>query len=402
MPELHLPISFRTRPTTGIAAVATVIALGLGLLAGYRLMQAPAATLPAATPAAVPVQTAFAARRDVPIYFDGLGTVQAFNTVTVTTRVDGQLQRVNFVEGQDVKTGDILVQIDPRTYRATFEQAVSTKAKDEAQLANAKLDLARYETLAPQGFTSKQTLDTQKALVAQLDAQVKMDQAAAEFAATNLDYTTIKSPISGRTGIRLVDVGNNVLAAANTSLVVVTQLRPISIIFTLPADDLPAFTKAAAAGPLTVLALSRDLKTELDRGTVAVLDNQIVQATGTIRLKATFPNTNGTLWPGQFVNARLLTETKHNVLTIPSPAVQRGPNGLYAYVVKSDSTVEMRPLTLDQLEGGQAIITEGLMDGEQVVMAGQYRLQPGAHVRASNTNVASAAPLPTLPSGEMP
>ena len=400
MSELHLPISFRTRPTRVIAAFATVIALGL--IAGYRLMQAPAATPPAVAPAAIPAQTALAVQRDVPIYFDGLGTVQAFNTVTVTTRVDGQLQRVNFVEGQDVKAGDVLAQIDPRTYQAAFDQAVSTKAKDEAQLANAKLDLARYETLAPQGYTSKQTLDTQKALVAQLDAQVRMDQAAVEFAATNLDYTTIKSPISGRTGLRLVDAGNNVLAAANTSIVVVTQTHPISVIFTLPADDLPAFTKASTAGPLTVLALSRDLKTELDQGTVAVLDNQIVQATGTIRLKATFPNTKGTLWPGQFVNARLLIETKHNVLTIPSPAVQRGPNGLYAYVVKSDSTVEQRPLTLDQLDGGQAIITDGLKPDEQVVIAGQYRLQAGALVRASKSDVATAAPRQTVPQGGMP
>jgi multidrug efflux system membrane fusion protein len=328
------------------------------------------------------VQTALAAQSDVPIYFDGLGTVQAFNTVTVTTRVDGQLQRVNFVEGQDVKAGDVLAQIDPRTYQATFDQAVSTKSKDDAQLANANLDLQRYEMLAPQNYTSKQTLDTQKALVSQLGAQVKMDEAAIEFAATNLDYTTIKSPIGGRTGLRLVDAGNNVLAAANTSL--------------------PAFTKAAAAGPLAVLALSRDFKTELDRGSVAVLDNQIVQTTGTIRLKATFPNAKGTLWPGQFVNARLLIETKHNVLTIPSPAVQRGPNGLYAYVVKSNSTVEMRPLTLDQLDGGEAIIKDGLKPGEQVVVAGQYRLQAGVRVHASNSNVASAAPVNASPSGANP
>jgi multidrug efflux system membrane fusion protein len=399
MPELHLPVSLRARPARWIAAIA-VIVLGLG--AGYRLMQAPAATLAAPTPAGIPVQTAFVAQSDVPIYFDGLGTVQAYNTVTVTSRVDGQLQRVNFVEGQEVKAGDVLVQIDARTYRATYNQALSTKAKDEAQLANAKLDLARYETLAPQNYTSKQTLDTQKALVAQLEAQIKVDQAAVEFAATNLDYTTIKSPIGGRTGIRLMDAGNNVLAAANTSLVVVTQMRPISVVFTLPADDLPAFTKAAASGALAVLALSRDFKTELDRGTVAVLDNQIVQTTGTIRLKATFPNANGTLWPGQFVNARLLIETKHNVLTVPSPAVQRGPNGLYAYVVKSDSTVEMRPLTLDQLDSGEAIIKEGLKPGEQVVVAGQYRLQAGAHVLASNSGVASAAPGPTVAPGKTP
>src|SRR5258705_9617977 len=312
MPDLHLPISLAMKRARRIAASAIVVVLGLGAV--YWFMRAPAPT-PDATQQVIPVQTALAAQNDIPIYFDGLGTVQAFNTVTVTTRVDGQLQRVNFVEGQDVKAGDVLAQIDPRTFQAALDQAVSIKAKDDAQLSNAKLDLERYEMLAPQNYTSKQTLDTQTALVAQLDAQVKLDQAAIEFAAANLDYTTIKSPISGRTGIRLVDAGNNVLAAANTSLVVVTQMQPISVIFTLPADDLPAFTKAAAAGPLAVIALSRDMKTELDRGTVAVLDNQILQTTGTIRLKATFPNAKGTLWPGQFVNARVLIETKHNVLT---------------------------------------------------------------------------------------
>src|ERR1035438_5446070 len=228
MPDLHLPTSLSTKRARWIAASTIVVILGLG--AGYWLMRAPAPTPMAAMPPEIPVQTAFAAQSDVPIYFDGLGTVQAFNTVTVTTRVDGQLQRVNFVEGQDVKAGDVLAQIDPRTYQATYDQAVSTKAKDEAQLANAKLDLQRYESLAPQNYTSKQTLDTQKALVSQLDAQVKMDQAAIEFAGTNLDYATIKSPIGGRTGIRLVDAGNNVLAASNTSLVVVTQMQPISVI----------------------------------------------------------------------------------------------------------------------------------------------------------------------------
>jgi len=244
-------------------------------------------------------------------------------------------------------------------------------------------------TLAPQEYTSKQTLDTQRALVAQLDAQVKMDQATIDLATANLDYTTIRSPLGGRAGIRLIDAGNNVLTAANTSLVVITQMHPISVIFTLPDEDLPDFLKAAAKGPLTVLALSRDLKTELDRGTVAVLDNQILQATGTIRLKATFPNAKGNLWPGQFVNARLLVDTLHDVLAIPSPAVQRGPNGLYAYVVKSDSTVAIQPLKLDRFDGGQAVIESGLQAGERVVTGGQYRLQQGARVQSSNSNVAS-------------
>jgi multidrug efflux system membrane fusion protein len=328
----------------------------------------------------------------VPIYLMGLGTVQAFNTITVTTRVDGQLQTINFVEGQDVKAGDVLAQIDPRPYQAALDQAAATKAKDEAQLVNAKLDLQRYTTLAPQNYISKQIFDTQRALVAQLDAQVKMDQAVVEAASTNLDYTTIKSPIDGRTGIRLVDAGNNLVTAANTAIVVLTQLHPISVVFTLPEEDISTVRKSLAAGPVSVIAFSRDQKTELDRGTVAVLDNQIVQSTGTIRLKATFPNVKDALWPGDFVNARLLSETQHAVLTIPSPALQRGPNGLYAYVVKPDSTVEMRPLKLDQFTGGRAIIESGLQPGERVVTAGQYRLQPGAPVQNAKSDITTAAP----------
>jgi membrane fusion protein, multidrug efflux system len=379
---------------------AGVAALGLG--AGYHFLNASAAPVPAIVAPAIPVQTAIAQRTDVPIYFDGLGTVQAFNTITVTTRVDGQLQAVNFVEGQNVRAGDVLAQIDPRPYRAALDQAIATKAKDKAQLTNAKLDLQRYTELASQNAISAQMLATQAALVAQLEAQVKMDQAAADLATTNLDYTTIRSPIDGLTGIRLVDAGNNMLAAANTSLAILTQMHPISIVFTLPEEDLPAIAKDAAASPLTVIALSRDLKTELDRGTVAVVDNQILQTTGTIRVKATFPNSKNTLWPGQFVNARLLIETQRNVLTIPSPAVQRGPNGLYAYIVKPDSTAEMRALTLEQFSNGRAIIESGLRSGEQVVTAGQYRLKAGDRVQHSSPDVASAVPDQPAAPGQMP
>jgi membrane fusion protein, multidrug efflux system len=290
-----------------------------------------------------------------------------------------------------VNAGDTIAQIDPRPYQAVLDEAVATKAKDESQLANAKVDLERYSTLSPQNFVSKQVLATQQALVGQLEAQVQMDQGAIDAARTNLDYTTIKSPINGRTGIRMVDAGNNLLAASNTPIVVVTQMHPISVIFTLPTEDLQAVRKALAAGPTQAIALSRDQKTELDRGTVAVLDNESLQQTGTLRLKATFPNAKNNLFPGDFVNVNLLTETQHNVVTIPSPAVQRGPNGQFAYVVKSDSSVEMRPLTLDQFSGGQAIIESGLQAGERVVTAGQYRLQAGVRVQSS-TSDASAAP----------
>jgi membrane fusion protein, multidrug efflux system len=341
-------------------------------------------------PPAVPVETALAARGDMPVYLQGLGTVQAFNTVTVTTRVDGQMQSVNFVEGQDIKAGDVLAQIDPRPYQAMLDQAVATKAKDEAQLANARLDLQRYTTLAPQNFASKQTLDTQRALVAQLEAQVKIDQAAIDSAQTNLDYTTIRSPLDGRTGIRLVDAGNNLLSSASTPVVVVTQLRPISVIFTLPEEELSGVSKGMAKSSLTAIALARDNATELDRGAVAVLDNEINQSTGTVRLKATFPNANETLWPGDFVNIHLLVRTEPNVLTIPSPAVQRGPDGLYVYVVKADMTVEIRPISLERFESGKAVITNGLQAGERVVSAGQYRLQAGVRVRPSGAEIADS------------
>jgi membrane fusion protein, multidrug efflux system len=373
-----------------LASLAAVAVLGLG--GWYWVAQAPATTAPAAAPPAIPVETALAARADVPVYVEGLGTVQAFNTVTVTTRVDGQMQTVDFVEGQDVKAGDVLAQIDPRLFQAALDQAVATKAKDEAQLANAKLDLQRFITLAPQNFTSKQTLDTQRALVAQLEAQVKIDQAAIDTARTNLDYTTIRSPINGRTGIRLVDAGNNLLTAANTSVVVVTQLQPISVIVTLPEEDFREIATALKAGAVTVVALSRDGTTELDRGEVAALDNQINQATGTMRLKVTFPNKSETLWPGLFVNARLLLHTERNVLTVPSAAVQRGADGLYAYVLKPDASVEMRPLKVGQNDGSVAVIEGGLQPGERVVTAGQYRLQPGARAQSATADAASAAP----------
>jgi multidrug efflux system membrane fusion protein len=391
--------SLFTRAVARRAMISVGLAVGLAAAGWYWLSPTSSAD-PAPPPPPIPVETAAVSRTDVPIYLLGLGTVQAFNTITVTTRVDGQLQAVDFVEGQDVKAGDTLGQIDPRPYQAALDQAVATKAKDESQLANANVDLQRYKTLSPQNYVSKQVLATQQALVGQLDAQVKMDQASIDAAATNLDYTTIKSPIDARAGIRMADAGNNLLAASNTPIVVLTQLHPISVIFTLPEEDLQTVRKALAAGPATAIAVSRDGQTELDRGTVAVLDNESLQTTGTIRLKATFPNAKDTLWPGDFLNVKLLAETQHNVVTIPSPAVQRGPNGQYTYVVKADSTVEMRPLTLDQFTSGQAIIESGLQPGERVVTAGQYRLQAGARVQSSTSDVTSAVPGQTAAPGQ--
>jgi multidrug efflux system membrane fusion protein len=386
---------FKLRPFSGARRIYILATLLLvALLAGaawYWDSQAPAVAQAPSAPPAIPVETAVAGKEDVPVYLMGLGTVQAYNTITVTTRVDGALQTIGFSEGQDVKEGDVLAQIDPRIYQAALDQAVATKAKDVAQLENAKLDLQRYTGLAPQNYTSKQIFDTQKALVAQVEAQVKIDQAAIDLAATNLDYTTIRAPIDGRLGIRLVDAGNNLLTTAGTGIVVLTEMHPISVIFTLPEDDLSSITKASAAGPLTVIALSRDGKTEFDRGTVAVVDNEILQATGTIRLKANFPNVEGALWPGQFVNAKLLVETRREVVTIPSPAVQRGPNGTYAYVVKPDSTVGMQPIKVGQLNDGRAIIEDGMQPGVRVVTVGQSRLGEGARVQFSQSSAPSTS-----------
>jgi membrane fusion protein, multidrug efflux system len=346
-----------------------------------------AAVAAAAKPKAAPgirVDTAAARRADVPLYVEGLGTVQAFYTVTITPRVDGQLMKVGFVEGQTVNKGDLLAQIDPRPYQAALDQAVATRAKDEATLANARRDMSRYETLAPQDLASKQVVDTQRALVAQTEAQLKGDQAAIDSARTQLDYTTITSPIRGRTGIRLVDPGNNVHATDTTGIVVVTQLQPISVIFTMPEDALPEISAAMAKGPVAVAALSRDGRTELDRGTVALIDNQIDQTTGTVRLKATFPNTHNTLWPGEFVNAKALLQTAQGAITIPATALQRGPDGVFTYVVRADSTVEVRPLKVRDDSGDTVVVDDGLKEGEQVVVSNQYRLQPDAKVRTGN------------------
>ena len=371
-----------------------LIVLGASAAGGWYWWtgQPAKANLPAEQPQAIPVDTAAAARRDVPIFLTGLGTVQALNTVTVTSRVDGQIQKVSFTEGQDVKAGDVLAQIDPRPFKAALDQAVAKKAQDIAQLKNANIDLQRFLPLYKKGFATNQEVDTQQAQVNQLQAQIQGDEAAIQNAQTQLDYTTITAPIAGRTGFRLVDQGNIVHAADTTGIVAITQIHPISVVFTLPEDDLLTVTQAMSAGPVSATALANDGTTELDHGRIALVDNQIDQATGTARIKAEFPNQKNLLWPGEFVNVRIEVRQQNNALTVPSAAVQHGGDGLFVYVVKPDSTVEARPVKISTDTGEFALIDSGIEAGEQVVVAGQYRLQPGARIR---TNDATGQPSAT-------
>jgi multidrug efflux system membrane fusion protein len=321
----------------------------------------------------------------VPIYLDGLGTVQASATVTVKAMVDGPLLEVPVKEGQDVAVGDVLARIDPRTYQAALDQAAAKKAQDEATLANARLDLARYQKLAATAYTSAQQADTQKALVAQLEAQVAQDQAQIDNARTLLSYTTVKAPVPGRVGIRQVDAGNIVHAADATGMVVITTLKPISVVFTLPQQSLPAVAAAMAEGTPEVLALPQvmDQGTEgkvLDRGTLTVLDNQVDPTTGTIKLKASFPNEKLLLWPGAFVTVRLRVDTRHDAVVVPPVAVQRGPHGPYIYVLTDDQTVARRNITVGHESLTATIVAEGVQAGDRVVVDGAARLTDKAKV----------------------
>ena len=390
--RIRLPARESPRGLAAAGGAALLVLLG-----AWWLLHKPAA--PPRPPPAIAVDVATASPADVPVYLEGLGTVQAFYTVTVTARVDGQIQRVAFREGQEVRKGDLLAQIDPRPYQAALGVAIATRDKDRAQLENARRDLERYELLAPEDLASKQTVDTQKALIAQLTAQVKGDEASIDNARTQLDYTTIASPIDGRTGIRLVDPGNNVHATDTAGIVVVTELEPISVISSLPEEDFARLSAALARGPVPAVALSRDGTEQLDQGTVALIDNQIDQATGTIRVKATLPNRQRRLWPGEFVNVRLLTEIRHQVLTIPAAALERGPDGLFAYLVQPDSTVGVAPVTAGEPVGGVVVVEKGLKAGDRVVTSNHYRLQPGARIRANAATSAATGARPPLPGG---
>ncbi len=337
----------------------------------------------------VPVVAGKVTQKDIPIYLDGLGTVQAFNTVTIRARVDGQLQTIDFVEGQEVREGTPLARIDPALYQTQVAQAEAKMAQDQAQLTNAGRDLNREAQLLADKISSQQVYDTQKSLVDQLAATVKADQAAVDSARVQLNYTTIVSPIDGRIGVRLVDKGNIVHANDPTGLVVVMQLRPISIVFTLPEQNLARIQEQTPQGELSVTAVDRDNKTVLGEGKLTVIDNQIDTSTGTIRLKATLPNKDLRLWPGQFVNIRLLLTIRKGGLVVPASVVQRGPDGPFAFVIKSDQSVQVRPLKVAQIEGGEALIEEGLQAGEMVVVDGQYKLQIGSKVKLNQAGKTS-------------
>jgi multidrug efflux system membrane fusion protein len=349
---------------------------------------------------AIPVLTAVAATKDVPIYQDGLGTVQAFNTVTMKAMVDGPLLSVNFKEGQDVRKGDVLAQIDPRTYQAALDSATAKKAQDEAQLANARLDLIRYQKLVANNYTSAQQADTTKALVAQFAALVQQDQAQIDTAATQLSYTTITSPIDGRTGIRQVDPGNIVHAADATGMVVLTQLEPISALFNLPQQALPAVARAMAAGTPAVLAMAQDASGGatrlLDTGTLTVLDNQVDSTTGTIKLKAAFPNARHRLWPGGFVSIRLQTDVTKNAVVVPPAAIQRGPRGPYVFLVGDDNTAKRQLVTIGYEDEQGSVVSAGLKGGDKVVIDGASRLSDGSKVSLAKPD-ASASPGPEQP-----
>src|SRR5262245_24933044 len=370
----------------GVAAILLVVGAGYVGWHYASASQTGAANRQSKAPAPIPVTVQTIQKSDFPVYLNGLGTVQPYDTVTVRSRVDGQVVKVGFRQGQMVKEGDVLVQIDPRPFQAALEQAQAKKAQDEASLKNAQLDLKRYSTLAVQDYASRQQLDTQQATVDQLTAQIKGDQASIDNAQTQLSYATIHSPLSGKTGFRLIDPGNIVHASDQTGIVTIVKLQPISVVFTAPEEDVGQINKALAAGTVPVIALSSDSTKTLGQGHLALVDNQVDQASGTIHMKATFQNKDDALWPGLSVATRLLVDTRKNVLVAPNDAIQHGPNGLYAFVVEKDNKVEKRDIEVGEEGAAQTVVCKGLAGGDRVVTSGQYRLTEGALVDPRNAN----------------
>ena len=380
----------RLKIVIACAVVVALIALGAGLMLS-RGLAPPASTATTPNIASVPVVAGSVTSRDVPIYLRGIGTVIAYNTVVVRSQIQGQITQIAFTEGQAVRAGDLLAQIDPQPYQAQLDQMIATRDRDQAQLTNALANLDRYSQLLAKGWATPQLAETQKAQVGQLQNAIKADEALIRAAKIQLEYTRLTSPIDGVTGVRLVDLGNITHPTDPNGLVVVTQLQPISVIFTLPEANLPEIQQQMAKGSLKVLAYSQDDRIKLDEGKLGLVDNQILQTTGTIRLKAEFPNQAHRLWPGELINVRLLLETRQNGLTVPASVVQQGPHGAYAYVINSDAAVELRPIEVTQISDGEALIASGLRANEQIVVSGQYRLQPGSRVTTLHGNAAKEA-----------
>jgi len=366
-----------------VVATAGALAVAVPQIRGTLWPSVKAADAPPAPAPGVPVTAGTVEAKDMPIFLNGIGTVQAFNMVTIKSRVDGQLVKVNFHEGQEVNVGDPLIQIDPRSFQAALEVAQAAKAKDEATLASAQADLDRYSQLVGSGYQTRQSYDQQKATVAQLQAALKGDQAQIDAAQVNLDYCDIRSPIAGRLGIKLVDIGNLVHASDNSGLVTITQTKPIYVNFTIAQEFLHKIHEKQGLGDLTVQAYGADNVTLLSEGRLAVIDNAVDQTTGTIRLKGQFDNNDERLWPGEFVDVRLILSTRKGVATVPQQTVQVGPDGYYAYVIKPDNTVERRAVEVASMQDGIAVISKGLDVGEKVVVDGQYRLTDGARVKIS-------------------
>src|SRR6202045_1578238 len=370
------------------AVLLTAVLAVSGLyFAHNQALEKASAETPAAPPS-VPIVAGTVAQHDVPIYLTGVGTVIAYNTDIVRAQIQGQIISINFTEGQTVHAGDLLAQIDPRPYQALIDQYTGNLERDQAQLTNAQANLTRYTTLGEKGWATPQLVETQKAQVGQLQAAIKADQALVDAAKVQLSFTRLTSPIDGVAGICQIDVGNVISPSTTNGLVVVTQIDPISLIFTLPETVLPQIQRQQQnnKAPLSVLAYSQDDTTLLDQGVLGLVNNQILQTTGSIQLKANFANKSKRLWPGELVNARLLVDTRHNGLSVPAAGVQQGPKGPYAYVINPRTTVTIQPIKVAQISDGQAMIDSGLKADEQVVVDGQYKLQPGVHVTILHGN----------------
>jgi multidrug efflux system membrane fusion protein len=385
-----------------IIIVAALIAVGGVALAGDHLRAATETGQPAVPPPAVPVVAGTVHQGDVPIYLRGVGTVIAYNNVIVRSQITGQIVKIAFNQGQTVHQGDLLAEIDPRPYQAQLDQATANRDRDQAQLVNAQANLSRYTSLQQKGYASTQLVETQNAQFAQLQAMVKSDEGVIEQAQTNLSYTNLTAPIDGVVGIRQIDIGNIIHPTDPNGLVDLTQIQPISLFFSLPQTDFVEIQQQMAQGPLTVEAYSQDDKTKLDEGKLDLIDNQIVQTTGTIRLRASFPNAKRMLWPGELIDARLLLEMRHDGLTIPASAVQQGPNGSYVWVIGSDGTVQTRAVVVSQISEGQALVDSGLQANEKIVIEGQYRLVAGAHVQELYGQEAEQADLQSSVEQEIP